>query len=60
MMAKSLAAPLVEAVQVAANFEQAMSKVQAITNADEADTKKLATTARDLGAKTKVFCNTGS
>lgn len=53
MMAKSLAAPLVEAVQVAANFEQAMSKVQAITNADEADTKKLATTARDLGAKTK-------
>lgn len=52
-MAKNLAAPLVDAVQVAANFEQAMSKVQAITNADEADTKKLAATARDLGAKTK-------
>lgn len=52
-MIQNIAAPLVSAVQVAANFEQAMSKVQAITNADNADTQRLAATARDLGASTK-------
>lgn len=51
--ARSFAAPLVDAIQVAANFEQAMSKVQAITNADAADTQRLSNTARDLGAKTQ-------
>ncbi|WP_432643403.1 phage tail tape measure protein [Acidaminococcus sp.] len=51
--AQSFAAPLVSSVQVAANFEQAMSKVQAITNADNADMQKLSATARDLGASTK-------
>lgn len=52
-MIQNISAPLVNAVQVAANFEQAMSKVQAITNADAADTERLANTARDLGAKTQ-------
>lgn len=51
--ARSFAAPLVDAIQVAANFEQAMSKVQAITNADNADIQKLSATARELGANTK-------
>ena len=47
------AAPLVGAVTVAANFEQAMSKVQAITNASNEDMKKLNATAQELGAKTQ-------
>lgn len=47
------AAPLVGAVTVAANFEQAMSKVQAITNASNEDMKRLNATAQELGAKTQ-------
>ncbi|EQB3101458.1 phage tail tape measure protein [Clostridium botulinum] len=41
------------AVKTAADFEGQMSKVQAISGATENDMKKLNTTAREWGAKTK-------
>lgn len=48
-----IAAPLVGMVAVAANFEAAMDKVGAITQATDEDMKKLTDTARTLGEKTK-------
>lgn len=45
--------PLVGIVKTAGNFEAAMSKVGAITNATDADMQKLTATARELGAKTQ-------
>ena len=50
---KMLAQPLIGVVQTAANFEAAMSKVGAITNANDADMQKLTATARELGEKTQ-------
>ena len=50
---RTLAAPLVGLVQTSANFEAAMSKVGAITNATSDDMKKLTMTARELGEKTQ-------
>ncbi|WP_293726874.1 phage tail tape measure protein [uncultured Phascolarctobacterium sp.] len=48
-----MAAPLAGMVAVAANFEAAMDKVGAITNATDADMLRLSNTARELGEKTK-------
>lgn len=45
--------PIVGIVKTASNFEAAMSKVGAITNATDADMQKLTATARELGAKTQ-------
>ena len=50
---RTLVAPLVGLVQTSANFEAAMSKVGAITNATSDDMKKLTMTARELGEKTQ-------
>lgn len=50
---KMAAAPFVGLVNTAANFEAAMSKVGAITNASADDMKKLTMTARELGEKTQ-------
>lgn len=50
---RTLAAPLVGLVQTSANFEAAMSKVGAITNATSDDMKKLTMTAREMGEKTQ-------
>lgn len=47
------AAPVVGIIATAANFEQAMSKVQAITRADNDEIKQLTETARELGEKTQ-------
>ena len=50
---KSIAAPFANAASVAANFEQAMSKVGAITKANTADMGKMAAKAKELGAATQ-------
>lgn len=47
------AAPLAAMIGTAANFEQAMSKVKAITNSSNEDMQRLSATAQDLGAKTQ-------
>ena len=47
------AAPVAGMVATAANFEQAMSKVQAITNSSNADMERLTATAQQLGASTQ-------
>ncbi len=39
-------------IMAAANFEQAMAKVGAISRASDSDLKKMTSTARELGAKT--------
>lgn len=46
------AAPFVGAIAKAAEFEQVMSKVKAITVSDDATMKQLTSTARELGEKT--------
>lgn len=53
LVVRGLAEPLVGLVQTSANFEAAMSKVGAITNATSGDMKKLTMTARELGEKTQ-------
>lgn len=53
MAVGAASAPLIGAVSVAANFEQAMSKVQAITRSSNEDLEKLTATAQKLGATTK-------
>ena len=50
---KGIAAPFVNAANVAADFEKAMSKVGAITKADTADMVKLSAKAKELGAATQ-------
>lgn len=47
------AGPLIGIVKTAGNFEAAMSKVGAITQATDGDMKTLTATARELGAKTQ-------
>lgn len=47
------ATPLIGLIGTAANFEAAMSKVGAITNASADDMKRLTATARELGEKTQ-------
>lgn len=47
------AAPVAGMVATAANFEQAMSKVQAITNSSNADMERLSQTAQKLGSTTQ-------
>lgn len=47
-LALAMAAP----IKIAANFEQAMAKVGAVSNATDADMAKLTATARQLGAST--------
>ena len=49
----AMLAPLVFPVKTAMDFEQAMSKVKAITNSTDADMAKLSETARDLGKTTQ-------
>lgn len=51
--ARKFAAPMLTATNVAAKFEAAMSKVGAITSANDADMKELTKTARELGEKTQ-------
>ena len=46
---RSIAAPIESAVKTAMSFEAAMSKVKAITMADNEETKQLTDTARELG-----------
>lgn len=48
-----IAEPLAGVISTAANFESAMSKVGAITNASAEDMKKLTATAKELGEKTQ-------
>lgn len=48
-----VAAPFIGAIETAANFEQAMSKVQAITRSDSAAMKQLTDNARMLGETTQ-------
>ena len=50
---KTISAPFVNAASVAANFEQAMSKVGAITKAGADDMEKLSAKAKELGAATQ-------
>ena len=50
---KGIAAPFVNAANVAADFEKAMSKVGAITKADTDDMVKLSAKAKELGAATQ-------
>lgn len=50
---KTISAPFVNAASVAANFEQAMSKVGAITKASADDMGKLSAKAKELGAATQ-------
>ncbi len=50
---RSIAAPIESAVKTAMSFEAAMSKVKAITMADNEETKQLTDTARELGEKTQ-------
>lgn len=47
------AAPLAAMIGTAANFEQAMSKVKAITNSSNEDMARLTATAQELGSKTQ-------
>lgn len=49
----AMVAPLALPVKTAMDFEQAMSKVKAITNSTDADMAKLADTARELGKTTQ-------
>jgi len=53
MVTAAAAAPLAAMIGTAANFEQAMSKVRAITNASAGDFEKLSATAQELGSKTQ-------
>ena len=50
--AVALGATLAAPIRTAANFEQAMAKVGAVSRASEDDMKQLTKTARDLGAQT--------
>ena len=50
---QSMASPLKSTVNTAMSFEAAMSKVKAITTADNEETQKLTQTARELGEKTQ-------
>ncbi len=50
---RNMAAPIEASIKTAMSFEAAMSKVKAITSADNEETKKLAETARSLGEKTQ-------
>lgn len=52
-MTAAAAAPLAAMIGTAANFEQAMSKVKAITNSSNEDMERLTATAQDLGSKTQ-------
>ena len=49
----AMVAPLALPVSTAMDFEQAMSKVKAITNSTDDDMARLTETARDLGANTQ-------
>ena len=49
----AMVAPLALPVNTAMDFEQAMSKVKAITNSTDDDMARLTQTARDLGANTQ-------
>lgn len=49
----ALAKPVVGMVQVAADYESAMSKVKAITGANDSEMVQLSQTARELGEQTK-------
>ena len=53
LIIRELAQPLMGMIHTAADFEAAMSKVGAITNATDSDMKQLTKTARELGEKTK-------
>lgn len=53
LIVRTAAAPFVGLIGAAANFEAAMSKVGAITNASTDDMKKLSNTAKELGEKTQ-------
>ena len=48
-----VAAPVVDAIGVAAEYEAAMSKVKAITNSTDEDMRKLDATAKEMGATTQ-------
>lgn len=50
---RNTADPFIKATKIAANFEQAMSKVGAITKANAADMEKLSAKAKELGATTQ-------
>lgn len=50
---KKIAAPVMDAIDTAADFQAAMSKVQAITRASDADAAKLTANARKLGETTR-------
>ena len=50
---QTVASPLIGAIQTAANFEQAMAKVKAITMSNDEELQKLTATARELGEKTQ-------
>lgn len=52
-MTAAAAAPLTAMIGTAANFEQAMSKVKAITNSSNEDMERLTATAQELGSKTQ-------
>ena len=49
----AMVAPLALPINTAMDFEQAMSKVKAITNSTDADMARLTATARELGASTQ-------
>ena len=49
----AVSAPAVLSVKTAADFQEVMSKVKAITNSTDEDMSLLTKTARDLGASTK-------
>ena len=50
----AIGAAAIVSIKKAANFEQAMADVQAVTKASTGDMKRLSTAALDLGAKTGV------
>ncbi|MGA4719496.1 phage tail tape measure protein [Fictibacillus nanhaiensis] len=52
-MGSAVVAGLGASVAVAANFEQSMAKIKAVTNASEEDFASLTKTAKDLGATTQ-------
>ena len=52
-MTAAAAAPLAAMIGTAAEYEKAMSKVKAITNASDTDMQKLSATAQELGSKTQ-------
>ena len=52
-VAAAVTAPLAGMINTAANFEQAMSKVKAITNSSNEDMARLNSTAQQLGATTQ-------